>query len=101
MTNDELRRTLTRIADARLARRDEATRYAAAAAPARAAGGDGLAVGDRVFDVRGGREGTVSDVRPTDRGGQPLVYVRFDDGSAGTRDVMDLLARPTRPAGRA
>jgi hypothetical protein len=100
MTNDDMRRVQQRIADARLARRREDD--AIAAAPTRGAveGTERFRVGDRVLDLRSGREGDVTDVGPADRTGAILVGVRFSDGSRGLRDVADLMARPTPPAAR-
>lgn len=100
MTNDELRRVTQRIADAR-----DTTRRAldASAAPARTATdriGASFAVGDRVLDLRGGREGEVADVRPADRDGAAGVWVRYDDDSRALRTADDLIARPKPPAAR-
>jgi hypothetical protein len=100
MTNDEVRRAQQRIADARVARRREDEAIAVAAPNAVAGVARPFESGDRVLDLRSGREGEISDVSPPDRSGAVLVGVRFDDGSRGLRDVADLMARPKRPAAR-
>jgi hypothetical protein len=100
MTNDELRRAQTRLEDAKAARRGELV----AAAPAFTAPAYGSAApyvkGQRVQDLRGGREGTVSDVTAADATGSVLVWVRFADGSLIVRPPRDLIARPSPPASR-
>jgi hypothetical protein len=100
MTNDEVRRAQQRIADARLARRREDEAIAAAAPSGVAGVARPFEVGDRVLDLRSGREGEISEVTPADRTGAVLVWVRFDDGTPGLRDVADLMGRPKRPAAR-
>lgn len=100
MTNDEVRRAQQRIADARLARRREDEASAAAPSSAAAAGARPFASGDRVLDLRSGREGEIADVGPADRTGAVLFSIRYDDGSRGLRDSADLMARPKPPAAR-
>lgn len=98
MTNAELRRAMMRLDDAKATR---AAEVAAAARPPVSAAqrlGAPFAVGDRVQDIRGGKEGTVVDVGPSDRTGAVLLDVRFDDGSFAVRPPSDLIARPTPPA---
>lgn len=100
MTNDEVRRTMTRIADAKVARRaDLSADGAAAAAPAPRI--DGLPrAGDRVMDVLGGLEGTVESVGTPSGSGSVLVYIRLDNGSLLVRPPFNLMRRPTPPGGR-
>lgn len=97
MTNDEARRAQQRIADAQIARRAELREPERIAAADVGRVGGPFAVDDRVMDLRSGREGKVQHVGLPDSGGAPSVFVRFDDGSVGTRDPLDLLARPRRP----
>lgn len=100
MTNDEVRRAMTRISDARNALRAQVAGAAAGdTAPAPRIGGE-LLIGDRVLDVRGGREGTVSSVGAPSSSGAVLVNVRLDDGSLLVRTPFDLMRRPTPPGGR-
>jgi hypothetical protein len=100
MTNEDVRRQMAAIADARDRRRAELD--ADARPPVSAA--DRLPApfraGDRVLDLRGGREGTVFDVGIPDRAGLVRVAVRFDDGGVSMGPASDLLARPRPPVGR-
>lgn len=97
MTNDEVRRAQQRIADAQIARRMELRE------PERVTGADvgrvggPFTVGDRVMDLRGGREGVVYALASPGQDSAGRVSVHFDDGSFGWRDPLDLLARPRRP----
>jgi hypothetical protein len=100
MTNDEVRAQMTRIADARMARRAADQAAAPASTSADAANVGGLVAGARVLDVRTGREGTVDHVGPPDRVGRALLWVRFADGSVVSRGAADLQWRPTPPTGR-
>jgi hypothetical protein len=100
MTNDEVRRAQQLIADARVARRREDDTIAASAPSGVAGVARPFESGDRVLDLRSGKEGEISDVSPPDRTGAVLVGVLFDDGSRGLRDVADLMGRPKRPAAR-
>jgi hypothetical protein len=100
MTNEDVRRAQQRIADMRDVRGRE---LAASAAPPRAPGGRvgaPVAVGDRVLDLRGGREGEVFDVLPADRARSVRVCVRFDDGGTSIGPASDLVARPKPPEAR-
>jgi hypothetical protein len=100
VTNDELRRRMAALADAR----DERRRAIDADARPPVSAADRIAaafrVGDRVMDLGGGREGRVSDVGVPDRAGLVRYSIRFDDGSIAIRVGADLLARPTPPAAR-
>lgn len=100
MANDELRRTLTRITDARDARRAVDLGAASAAAPTSAAARAAFTVGDRVFDVASGREGSVTRVGAADNIGRTPIDVVLDGGAAVARLARDLIARPRRPAAR-
>lgn len=100
MTDDDSRRALTRIADARLARRSELDAEASAPAPPPASSAGGFTRGDRVLDRRSGREGTVQHVGEPDRRGDRLYQIAFDGGMFGLRPALDLLPRPTPPPGR-
>jgi hypothetical protein len=97
---DETSRRLTRIADARMARRaDEMGAAAPSAAPPSAR--DGVSViGDRVLDVATGLGGEVLDVGRVDNLGRTPITVRLDDNTRVTRLARDLIARPRRPAAR-
>lgn len=97
MTNDEVRRAQQRIADQREQRRAGLAPSApSTAAPANGVGGP-FVVGDRVMDLRGGREGVVYALRSSGQDSAASVSIQFDDGSFGWRDPLDLLARPRRP----
>lgn len=100
MTNDELQRTMTRIADARLARRTADDAAAASVAPAPASRGGAFVVGDRVFDVDTGLEATVIDVGSPQPLGRTDLGVQFEDGTRARRLSANVIARPRRPAAR-
>jgi len=97
---DTHRTRLTRIADARLARR-AADDSAAAVSPAAARAGAGpLAPGDRVFDTITGQEGTIRSVATPSNARVPLAAVTLDGGADVTRWVDLIYARPPRPPAR-
>lgn len=100
MTNDELQRTLTRVADSRLARRTADDAAAASAAPAPASRGGPFVVGDRVFDVDSGQDGTVTEVGPAQPMGRTDLGVQLGDGTLVRRQAANVIARPRRPAAR-
>lgn len=100
MTNDELRRAQQRIADARAQRRADVGADARPPAPTMERLAGLFTVGDRVLDLRTGREGDVDAVGlPVGTRPAPIA-VRYDDGERAQREPADLLARPRPPAGR-
>lgn len=100
MTNDELRRATQRLNDLREDTRRAVDDAAPASTPSSARVSLSFVQGDRVLDLRGGREGEVVDVGQANNTGQQLLRVKFDDGAYGLRDASDLVRRPSPPAGR-
>jgi hypothetical protein len=100
MTNDELRRRMASLADAR----DERRRAIDGDARPPVSAADRLAapfrVGDGVLDLVSGREGRVFDVGVPDRQAAIVVVVKFPDGGSVSRLARELVARPTPPAAR-
>ena len=100
MTNKELQQQLTRIGDARLARRTEIDGAAAAPTTAGDRTGAPFAIGDRIFDPATGRSGEVIRVGAFAGLGRTPIDVALDGGGTVSRLARDVVSRPRRPAPR-
>lgn len=100
MTNDELRRAMTRIADARIAGRADLGTPSTTSPSSSARALGAIVPGDRVLDLRTGAEAVVFDVSPQSAGSIGAISIRFTSGTTAVRNPAELQPRPTPPAGR-